>query len=69
MSEWFSCPETLPPVGRVVLCRIYNPTSILDLTKEVELIHVDADDYTWATADDMRELDEWNWTVKEWTYK
>lgn len=34
-----------------------------------DLIHVNEDDVTWRTADDLTELNEMNWDVVSWTYK
>lgn len=33
-----------------------------------DLIHVNEDDVTWRTADDLNELDEMNWDVVAWEY-
>ena len=63
-------PNDLPPAEEevdalVCLCGHDITDEISDTTKVVKLIHVDADDHDWVTADDRSEL-SFNWDVVGW---
>jgi hypothetical protein len=56
---------TYPPVGQVVVALLRNCGS--GRTVETELVHVEEDDVTWRTADDMSEVG-YDWDVEGWRF-
>ena len=55
--------STYPPVGQVVVAQLRACGS--GRTVEAELVHVEEDDVTWRTADDMSEV-SYDWDVVGW---
>lgn len=53
-----------PIAGKKYICELQH-----FLSKKIEthiLVCVEEDDCLWRTADDMSEVDEWNWDVISW---
>lgn len=56
----------LPEPNRVVIATLESSSGCVQLA---ELVHVNEDDVTWRTADDLSELNEWAFGVTAWYYK
>ena len=54
---------TYPPVGVVVVAQLRSGGT--GRTVESDLVHVEEDDVTWRTADDMSEV-SYDWDVVGW---
>ena len=55
--------STYPPVGEVVVVQLRGCGT--GRMVEAELVHVEEDDVTWRTADDMSEV-SYDWDVVGW---